>query len=133
MAVWYQNRQGALLQASFSRPSSLKKRHEQRYRKMWLPRILFSFMKPVHTFAFNFCFLLDIKHASHPTSLGIFSFPDFLLYLTKVSHIYSYSLTLLSPAIFHAIKLFRGVKGHTSGIHAKGRGKKMIDLMTWSV
>ena len=61
MAVWSQNRQGAPLQACFSRPSSLKKQHEQRYRKMWLPSILFSFMKPVHTFAFNVCFPLDIK------------------------------------------------------------------------
>ena len=68
MAVWYQNRQGALLQASFSRPSSLKKRHEQRYSKMWLPSILFSLMKPVHT-AFNFCFLLDIKLRCKPSKL----------------------------------------------------------------
>ena len=60
MAVWSQNRQGAPLQACFSRPSSLKKQHEQRYRKMWLPSILFSFMKPVHTFAFNF--LLSVRY-----------------------------------------------------------------------
>ena len=69
MAVWYQNEQGALLHAFFSRPSSLKKHHEQRYRKMWLPGILFSLMKPVHTFAFNFCFPLDIKLRCKPSNL----------------------------------------------------------------
>ena len=36
---------------------------------MWLPRILFSFMKPVHTFAFNVCFLLDIKLRCKPSKL----------------------------------------------------------------
>ena len=83
---------------------------------MRLPGVLFSLMKPALTFAFDFWFPLAIKLRCKPSNfIGHLLFSRFLFLLDQG---FPHSLSLLSPAFVHAIKLFRGVKGQTSGIHA---------------
>ena len=134
MAVWYQNRQGALLHAFFSRPSSLKKHHEQRYRKMWLPSILFSLMKPVRTFAFNFCFPLDIKLRCKPSNLiGHLLFSRFPFLLAQgFPHLLLFSQTFIS-SIFSCYEIVLWCQGANLRNSCQMKEKKKINLRTWSV
>ena len=136
MAVWSQNRQGALLHAFFSRPSSLKKHHEQRYRKMWLPGILFSLMKPVHTFAFNFCFPLDIKLRCKPSNLiGHLLFSRFPFLLDQgYPHLLLFSQPFISSifSCYHIVLWCQGANLRNScqmkKKKKKGKPKDLVSL-----
>ena len=134
MAVWSQKRQGALLHAFFSRPPSLKKHHEQKYRKMWQPGILCSLMKPVHTLVFNFSFPLDIKLRCKPSNLIahlLFSRFPFLL-AQGFPRLLLFSQTFIS-SVFSCYEIVLWCQGANLRNSCQMKKKKKINLRTWSV